>query len=165
LHSEPCQNLSPELEDAAVFLKEKGITLINVDCTVGSGLCSDYSVTSYPTIRIFRGPGNFTRYRGKRKAKSYAFLEVLPTHPTADLQSSIISYMIRQALPIVSAVNSSNFEEIVSLDIAALIAYIGENDRKSSEVFTSISDLYRNQFIFGITPDLALAKADVAELL
>lgn len=72
--------------------------------------------------------------------------------------------MIRQTLPIVSAVNSSNFGEIISLDIPALIAYIDENDWKSTEVFASISDSYRNQFIFGISSDVALAKADVAEL-
>lgn len=89
--------------------------------------------------------------------------QFLPTHLTANLQSSIISYMIRQTLPTVSAVSKSNFEEITSLDIAALIAYIDDNDPESSEVFASISDSHRDQFIFGITSDVALAKADVAE--
>jgi Thioredoxin-like domain len=87
-----------------------------------------------------------------------------PNRLTVNLQSSIISYMIRQALPTISAVNRSNFDEIISLDIAALIAYIDENDRKSSEVFTSIADSYRDQFVFGITSDLTLAKANVSEL-
>lgn len=72
--------------------------------------------------------------------------------------------MIRQALPIVSVVNRSNFKEITSLDIAALIAYIDENDWESREVFTSISDSHRNEFIFGITSDVTLAKSDAAEL-
>src|SRR5271167_4453989 len=72
--------------------------------------------------------------------------------------------MVRQTLPIVSAVNRSNFGEIISLDIATFIAYIDENDRKSSDVFSSISDSYRNQFIFGITSDVALANSNVAEL-
>jgi protein disulfide-isomerase A1 len=72
--------------------------------------------------------------------------------------------MIRQSLPVVSAVNRSNLEELISLGVAALIAYIDENDRKSIEVFTSISDSHRNQFVFGITSDMALAKAGIAKL-
>ena len=51
--------------------------MISVDCAVESELCGDYGVTSYPAIRIFRGPDNFTRYRGKRKANKYAFFSTL----------------------------------------------------------------------------------------
>lgn len=87
-----------------------------------------------------------------------------PTRLTVNLQSSIMSYMIRQTLPTISAVNRSNFEEITSLDIAVLIAYIDENDRKSSEVFTSIAESHRDQFVFGITSDPTLAKAYVSKL-
>jgi protein disulfide-isomerase A1 len=72
--------------------------------------------------------------------------------------------MIRQALPNLSLVNKSNFEEIISLDIAALIAYIDENDQKSYRAFSAISDSHRNKFIFGITSDVTLARTSIAEL-
>jgi protein disulfide-isomerase A1 len=59
------------MEEAAEFLKEMSITSINIDCSAESELCSDYGITSYPAMRIFRGPDNYVRYRGKRKASKY----------------------------------------------------------------------------------------------
>jgi hypothetical protein len=61
-------------------------------------------------------------------------------------------------------VNKSNFEEIISLDIAALIAYINENDQKSHGAFSTISDSNRGEFIFGIISDATLARICIAEL-
>jgi hypothetical protein len=68
LPSEPCQKLEAEFELAAEVLKERGITSISIDCTTEAKLCSNHTITSYPALRIFRGPGNFTRYRQGRKA-------------------------------------------------------------------------------------------------
>jgi protein disulfide-isomerase A1 len=66
--SEPCQRLEPEFELAAEVLKERGITSISIDCAIERKLCSNQTITSYPAIRIFKGPGNFMRYRQGRKA-------------------------------------------------------------------------------------------------
>jgi protein disulfide-isomerase A1 len=69
--------------------------------------------------------------------------------------------MIRQSLPTVSDVTTSNFEEILSLGTSVLIAYIDEGDQGYHSVFTSFAELHQNQFIFGIASDTKLAKSDV----
>jgi thiol-disulfide isomerase/thioredoxin len=68
--SEPCQKLYPELDAAAEVLSPKAISIVSVNCTAEVKLCSSYNVTSYPTLRVFRGPENVTRFRDQRKAKS-----------------------------------------------------------------------------------------------
>jgi hypothetical protein len=44
---------------------------------------------------------------------------------------------------------------------SALIAYIDENDQESRDVFTSFAESHPNEFIYGMTTDLTLAKTDV----
>jgi protein disulfide-isomerase A1 len=70
--------------------------------------------------------------------------------------------MIRQILPTVSEVTTSNFEKIISLDTAVLIAYVDEDDQESRTVFSSIAESHQDQFIFGVTSDITLAGLDVA---
>jgi protein disulfide-isomerase A1 len=101
---------------------------------------------------------------GKEKLASMYPSKSKPTHLIAIFSSSIISRMIRESLSTVLEVNRSNFEKIISLDVPALIAYVDESDRKPGEVFTSISGSYQDHFIFGITSDVTLAKADLAQL-
>jgi protein disulfide-isomerase A1 len=76
---------------------------------------------------------------------------------------SIISYMIRGSLPLVSEVNESNLKEILSMGTSALIAYIEENDQESRAIFTSFAESHQNEFIYGITSDLQLASSDAQE--
>jgi hypothetical protein len=68
--SEPCQALYTELDAAAEVLKPKAISVVSINCTAEVKLCSCYNVTSYPALRVFRSPGNVTRFREKRKAKT-----------------------------------------------------------------------------------------------
>jgi protein disulfide-isomerase A1 len=70
--------------------------------------------------------------------------------------------MIRQSLPTVSKVTASNFKEIVSLDTAAFIAYVYEEDQESRAVFTSVAVSHQDQFIFGIADDYYLAPLGIA---
>jgi protein disulfide-isomerase A1 len=71
--------------------------------------------------------------------------------------------MIRQSLPTVSKVTASNFEEITSLDTAALIAYIYPDDQESRAVFTSIAVSHQEQFMFGIADGSYVESLSIAE--
>jgi Thioredoxin-like domain len=48
----------------------------------------------------------------------------------------------------------------MSMGTSVLIAYIDENDKTPRSVFTSFATSHENDFIYGITSDLILAKAD-----
>ena len=82
------------------------------------------------------------------------------TVPSLTLDTSIISYMIRKDLPLISEINTDNFREIQSMWTSALIAYVDQDDDESRAIFTSFAESHRNEFIYGITTDLTLAKCD-----
>ncbi len=53
-----CKRLKPEFEKAASLLKESDppVHLAKVDCTdAGKDTCGRFSVSGYPTLKIFRG--------------------------------------------------------------------------------------------------------------
>ena len=68
--------------------------------------------------------------------------------------------MIRKDLPLISEINTDNFREIQSMWTSALIAYVDQDDDESRAIFTSFAESHRNEFIYGITTDLTLAKCD-----
>lgn len=68
-----CKRLAPEYEKAATALKRNDppVPLAKVDCTSDAGgkdICSEYGVSGYPTLKIFKG-GEFSQeYQGPRDA-------------------------------------------------------------------------------------------------
>ncbi|KAI1368824.1 thioredoxin-like domain-containing protein [Xylaria arbuscula] len=137
-----CKALAPEYEEAATSLKEKDIKLVKVDCTEEQDLCQTYGVEGYPTLKIFRGPDNITPYSGQRKS------------------AAIQSYMIKQSLPAVSELNAETLEDFKTADKVVLVAYTDASDKASSEVYNTIAEKFRDNYLFGATNDAALAKAE-----
>ncbi|KAH8804495.1 thioredoxin-like domain-containing protein [Xylogone sp. PMI_703] len=136
---EPCQKLSGELDAVADALEHKHIQIIDIDCSEKNGtVCNTFNVTSFPAMRICRGPGNCVRYREQRTARYMR------------------SYLIRETLPEISEVNQDNLAELTSLDVAAFIAYIPTDDAASRETFTSMAKSNQGKSIFGITSDPTL---------
>jgi len=65
-----CKRLAPEYEKAATALvkNEPPVALAKVDCTVETKICGKYSVSGYPTLKIFKN-GEFAEdYNGPREA-------------------------------------------------------------------------------------------------
>lgn len=63
--------MKPEYAKAAELLigSEPSITLAKVDCTeAGKESCNKYSVSGYPTLKIFEGSEFRTDYQGPREA-------------------------------------------------------------------------------------------------
>ena len=67
----PCIELSREFELAAELLQARPVVLAAVDCTENPGTCREYGVISYPSVKVFRGLKDVTRYRGIRRAEQY----------------------------------------------------------------------------------------------
>lgn len=70
-----CKRLKPEFAKAAELLKDSDpqISLIKVDCTEGGkDTCNKYSVSGYPTLKIFAKSDLVTDYNGPREAAGIA---------------------------------------------------------------------------------------------
>ncbi|KAJ5282168.1 hypothetical protein N7497_011981 [Penicillium chrysogenum] len=74
------RNLAPKFEQAATELKNDNIPLVKIDYTREERLCSDFAISAYPTLNVFRGPKSHEPYHGSRRAES------------------IISYMIDESI-------------------------------------------------------------------
>ena len=72
---------------------------------------------------------------------------------------SIVSYMIKQSMPAVSIVDKDTIEDFKTADKVVVVAYIASDDEESNEIFTSVADGLRNDFIFGATSDEELAES------
>lgn len=133
-----CKALAPEYEEAATLLKDKGITLIQIDCTVETRLCEKYDVTGYPTLKIFRD-GKHEPYEGPRKS------------------NSIVSFMIKQTLPVTTQVDRESFDFFKTSDEVVVLAFLDKED-KANDIYTKLAGAYRNKYVFGVTSDASLAK-------
>ena len=49
----PCNNFLPDVRQASLELKEKGVKIGYVDCEAHKALCNRYKINSYPTIQFF----------------------------------------------------------------------------------------------------------------
>ena len=65
-----CKKLAPEYEIAATALVDNNppIPLAKVDCPANTGVCSQFGVSGYPTIKIFRNGIISGDYSGPRNA-------------------------------------------------------------------------------------------------
>lgn len=65
-----CKSLAPEYEKAATALLDNDppVPLAKVDCPANSGLCSQFGVSGYPTLKIFRDGQLSGDYQGPRNA-------------------------------------------------------------------------------------------------
>jgi len=129
-----CKALAPHYEEAATALKEKNIPLAKVDCVDQSELCQQHGVQGYPTVKVFRH-GSPMDYPGPRKA------------------DGIISYMIKQSLPAVTAVTEANHAEFKQADRVVVIAYVSETSDAPAPSFSATANQHRDDYLFGLTTD------------
>ncbi|BGP57984.1 hypothetical protein JCM8202_001926 [Rhodotorula sphaerocarpa] len=135
-----CKALAPHYEEAATILKKDEIPIAKVDCTVAADVCSGQGVNGYPTLKVFRN-GVPADYAGTRKT------------------DGIVSYMKKQSLPAVSDVNAVNHDEFKAADKVVLIAYLDESDSTNQETFKAFGNMYRDDYLFGLSTDAAAHAA------
>lgn len=71
----------------------------------------------------------------------------------------IVSYMKKQSLPAVSDVNAVNHDEFKAADKVVLIAYLDESDSANQETFKAFGNMYRDDYLFGLSTDAAAHAA------
>ncbi|KAJ7283611.1 protein disulfide isomerase [Mycena rebaudengoi] len=138
-----CKALAPHYEEAATTLKEKNIPIAKVDCVDQADLCQAHGIQGYPTLKVFRN-GTPTDYTGPRKA------------------DGIVAYMVKQSLPAVSAVTTSNHEDFKAADRVVVIAYLASSTDEPAAAFSATAEKHRDDYLFGLSTDeAAIAEAKV----
>jgi len=139
-----CKRLAPEYEKAATSLKNNDppVPLAKVDCTeAGKDTCSQYGVSGYPTLKIFRGGEMSADYDGPRDA------------------AGIVNYMKKNAGP--SSITLKDTAHLQKkLDSAEDMLVVGffseENDLYKQ--FQKAADQKRSDFAFAHSTDAGINK-------
>ncbi|CAD6885074.1 unnamed protein product [Tilletia controversa] len=137
-----CNALAPEYKKAATDLKQHGIALAKIDCTVETQLCQDVGVGGYPTLKIYRGKTDgAAEYSGPRKA------------------DGIISYMLKQNQPAVTHITTAAAaDKLKKQDKIVTIAYVDSKSTAALDAFKAAAEKERDSFTFGYVDSAELAK-------
>jgi len=127
-----CQRLAPEWEKAATNLK--GIVpLGKVDCTAHQGLCGQYQVQGYPTIKIFSQKGKkIEDYQQARQANA------IVKYATDSLPNNVVNIKNIESL--------NSFLETFS-DIPHLLLITSKSE--VSPLLKSLSTSFKGRVSFG----------------
>ena len=68
--------------------------------------------------------------------------------------------MTKQALPAVSVLSSESFEEFKTADKVVVVAFFEADDKTSNSTFSDVAETMREEYLFGATNDVKLAKAE-----
>ncbi|KAF9099033.1 protein disulfide-isomerase precursor [Mortierella sp. GBA35] len=126
-----CKALAPEYEIAATQLKEHGIPIAKVDCTVETELCQEQGIQGYPTLKVFR-EGTPSDYQGARKA------------------DAIVSFLKKQNLPALSIVSAEDLDTFSKSDKVVIVGVLPKDSEKREEL-EKIAKTYRDDYVFGVT--------------
>lgn len=124
-----CKKLAPEFEKAAQKLSKLPIKLATVDGTIERDLAKQFSVTGYPTLKIFKRGKSFD-YDGPREAEG------------------IIEYMISRSKPACSEISSiDQIDKSISKDDVTIVAFIDqEKHEKFFDAYTEACEANREEF-------------------
>ncbi|KAG0198463.1 protein disulfide-isomerase precursor [Mortierella sp. GBA30] len=128
-----CKALAPEYEIAATQLKEIGIPIAKVDCTVEKDLCQEQGVSGYPTLKVFRD-GEPSDYNSARKA------------------DAIVSYLKKQTLPALSEVTAETLKAFSESDKVVIVGVLPKDSEKR-EVLLKVANKFRDDYVFGVVEE------------
>jgi protein disulfide isomerase family A protein 3 len=125
--------------------------LAKVDCTeAGKETCNRFSVSGYPTLKIFKGGEISTDYNGPREA------------------NGIVKYMRSQVGPASKELKTvEDFEAFTSKDDVAVVGFLAESDSKLEKTLSKVADKLREKSRFGRTsnPEVLEKAGQAADTL
>ncbi|CAH2102160.1 unnamed protein product [Euphydryas editha] len=129
-----CKRLKPEYADAAGVLKndDPPVTLAKVDCTEGGkSTCEKFSVSGYPTLKIFRNGELSQDYNGPRES------------------NGIVKYMRAQVGPSSKdLLTVQDFENLIAKDEVVVVGFFEKETDLKGE-FLKTADKMREEVVFG----------------
>lgn len=139
-----CKRLKPEYAKAAELLKndDPPIALAKVDCTEGGkDTCSKFSVSGYPTLKIFRNGEVSRDYSGPREA------------------NGIVKYMRSQVGPSSRPIETEDdLKKFISKEDTAVVGFF-EKETDLKAAFISLAEKLREKVRFGHTTNSDVLKA------
>jgi hypothetical protein len=125
--------------------RNSGTRFMTVDCDLESGLCNEYDVNSFPTIRLFElgsdGPSkHVTRYRGPRTVKA------------------ISGWVKRRESGVVTRIDGNEVETFKEIDEIVVVAYLPSDDKMLLGEFTAVAAEQHHDYVFAYTTDSSIAK-------
>lgn len=137
-----CKRLKPEFAQAAELLRDDDppVHLAKVDCTeAGKETCNRFSVSGYPTLKIFKNGEVASEYNGPREA------------------NGIAKYMRSQVGPASKDLKSADdFKTFIGKDEVGIVAFLAA-DSKLEKTLDKVADKLREKARF--------AKTNVADVL
>lgn len=113
-----------------------------VDCTeAGKEICNKFSVSGYPTLKIFKGDEVSQDYNGPREA------------------NGIAKYMRAQVGPASKEIRSvEEYEKFLQAKETSLFGYFKDIDSKLAKTFLKFADKNREKYRFGHSSDSAVLE-------
>uniref|UniRef100_A0A0A9WIA6 Protein disulfide-isomerase n=1 Tax=Lygus hesperus TaxID=30085 RepID=A0A0A9WIA6_LYGHE len=131
-----CKKLKPEFELAADLLRENDppVELAKVDCTEGGkATCTEFGVSGYPTLKIFKNGKISKEYQGPRDGPG------------------IVKYMASQVGPSAKEITSVEaFEKFLSAQDNSVVGFF-KSASPLKEAFLQAADGLREKFRFAVT--------------
>ncbi len=90
--------------------------------------------------------------------------ELPPFLATPANEIRIASFLIRQILPPVSEVDEKSLDDLLKLEVPALVAYLNEEDASLRQDFSNYAKTHQDSFIFGVSSDHTISKVEASEL-
>ncbi|VDO53511.1 unnamed protein product [Schistosoma margrebowiei] len=128
-----CKNLAPEFASAAEIISGKtgDVKLVKIDCTAHESICSEFGVSGYPTLKIFRNGDLDSEYNGPRNA------------------NGIVSFMMSRAGPVSKEVSTvSDVEDFLSDDKPTVFAFIKSSSDPLMKTFTDLAKSMVDDAVF-----------------
>jgi len=135
-----CKSLAPEFDSAASALHESGssLKLAKIDCTVEKTVCGKYSISGYPTVKLFSGASFSMDYDGQRTS------------------ASIVTWMKSKTGPaFIDISEQKELDEFVKSSHYALAAF----DDSQVDAFTKVARAYSTKFVFARITNADLVKS------
>jgi protein disulfide isomerase family A protein 3 len=147
-----CKRLKPEFAQAAESLRDDDppVALVKVDCTEGGKeTCNRFSVSGYPTLKIFKNGELTSDYNGPRDA------------------SGIVKFMRSQVGPASKELKTvADYENFIGKEEVSIVGFLGD-DSKLEKTFSKVADKLREKARFGKTsnPDVLKKAGQKADTL
>ncbi|CAH8564232.1 unnamed protein product [Schistosoma haematobium] len=128
-----CKNLAPEFASAAEIISGKtgDVKLVKVDCTAHESICSEFGVSGYPTLKIFRNGDLDSEYNGPRNA------------------DGIVNFMMSRAGPASKEVSTvSDVENFLSDDKPTVFAFIKSSSDPLMKIFMALAKSMVDDAVF-----------------
>ncbi|XP_051175352.1 protein disulfide-isomerase A3 [Leptopilina boulardi] len=139
-----CKRLKPEFAKAAELLKDNDppISLIKVDCTEGGKeSCNKFSVSGYPTLKIFAGSDMVNDYNGPREA------------------AGIAKYMKGQVGPASKKLSDVKaLEAFLDSNDVGIVGFFEKEDSSLATTFQTVAKKLREKFQFAHTSEKSVIK-------